>query len=212
MEKRDIVIGTGIVCVALAVGISVAVLNSKKEAPAPVEEPPVEVVEEQPPAEPEAPARRQRRSNINLNAGFNNMMPLQQNGQVQRMPTKEEAIQGARDILNAYRNATPQEKQQFAMAMTVTSMVVNGIAQNASSFIGRLSPEQQEQAIQSATQAQELLGAVASELGDSTSQEERAVFGNAFQSLNNLNDSIINPRPAGNMGGGFGGGNFGGGF
>lgn len=201
MQKKEIILTVIVVCVVFAAGISLGMLaKQKKETlPEPVQEPVVEEVVEEPPAveEPAPRARRSRRSNVNLNAGFNSMMPIQQNGMPQQVEARENAIQGARDIVQRYRDATPEEKQATQFGVAIIAAVMNGLANNAGRFMERMTPEQREEAIRNAQEAQGTLNAIAAEFGgDAMSEEERNVFGGAFTSLNRLNQSIIDNASA----------------
>ena len=191
MNKKDIILPVALVLAALiAVGGFIALKHHKdKVAPTPA---PVAVVEE-PVEEPEEepapqPRRRQRRD---VNSSINRMMPVQ-GDQVQGMPSREEAVGAARDILASYREATPQEKQQMAMVMNVAAYMVNGIAQNAGQFIQRMTPEQRDQLLQAAGGSLDLLDAIQEEMMYDVTDEEIQVFGGVFQSMRNLNESLMN--------------------
>ena len=191
MNKKDIILPVALVLAALiAVGGFIALKHHKdKVAPTPA---PVAVVEE-PVEEPEEepapqPRRRQRRD---VNSSINRMMPVQ-GDQVQGMPSREEAVGAARDILASYREATPQEKQQMAMVMNVAAYMVNGIAQNAGQFIQRMTPEQRDQLLQAAGGSLDLLDAIQEEMMYDVTDEEIQVFGGVFQSMRNLNESFMN--------------------
>ena len=192
MNKKDIILPVALVLAALlAVGGFIALKHHKdKVAPTPapvavVEEP----VEEEPVEEPAPqPRRRQRRD---VNSSINRMMPVQ-GDQVQGMPSREEAVNAAWDILNSYREASPQEKQQMAMVMNMASYMVNGIAQNAGQFIERMTPEQRDQLLQAAGGSLDLLDAIQEEMMYNVTNEEMQVFGGVFQSMRNLNESLMN--------------------
>ena len=196
MDKKNVLTAVAIIAVAcLIVGgfilglpfikslVNKPVQVAVVEAPVEVEEK-EEVVEEEP--EPQ-PRRRQRRD---INSSINRVVPMQ-GDQIQGMPTREEAVNAAWDILTAYREATPQEKQQMAMTMNVAQYVINGIAQNADQFIQRMTPEQRDQLMNSSAASFELLNAVQEEMIGNVSDEEAMVFGGVFQSLQNLNESLM---------------------
>ncbi len=191
MNKKDIILPVALVLAALiAVGGFIALKHHKdKVAPTPAPVAVVEPVEEEPVEEPEQqPRRRQRRD---VNSSINRMMPVQ-GDQIQGMPSREEAVGAARDILTSYREATPQEKQQMYMVMNVASYVVNGIAQNADQFIQRMTPEQRDQLLQAAGGSLDLLDAIQEEMMYDVTDEEIQVFGGVFQSMRNLNESLMN--------------------
>ena len=192
MNKKDIILPVALVLAALiVVGGFIALKHHKdKVAPTPapiavVEEPVEEPVEEEPAPQPR---RRQRRD---VNSSINSIMPVQ-GDQIQGMPSREEAVNAARDILTSYREASPQEKQQMYMVMNVASYVVNGIAQNADQFIQRMSPEQRDQLLQAAGGSLDLLDAIQEEMMYDVTDEEIQVFGGVFQSMRNLNESLLN--------------------
>ena len=191
MNKKDIILPVALVLAALiVVGGFIALKHHKdKVAPTPAPVAVVEPVEEEPEEEPEPqPRRRQRRD---VNSSINRMMPVQ-GDQVQGMPSREEAVGAARDILASYREATPQEKQQMAMVMNVAAYMVNGIAQNAGQFIQRMTPEQRDQLLQAAGGSLDLLDAIQEEMMYDVTDEEVQVFGGVFQSMRNLNESLMN--------------------
>ena len=189
MNKKDVILSISLILAAiLLVGGFIALKHHKDSiAPTPVAvvEEPVEEPEEEPAPQPR---RRQRRD---INSSINRMVPVQ-NDQVQGMPTREEAIDTAWDILNSYREASPQEKQQMAMVMNMASYMVNGIAQNAGQFIQRMTPEQRDQLLQAAGGSLDLLDAIQEEMMYNVTNEEMQVFGGVFQSMRNLNESLMN--------------------
>ena len=191
MNKKDIILPVALILAALiAVGGFILLKHHKdKVAPTPapvavVEEP----VEEEPEEEPAPPPRRRQRRDIN--SSLNRMMPVQ-GDQVQGMPTREEAVSAARDILTAYREASPQEKQQMYMVMNIASNMLYGISQNAGQFIQQMSQEQRDQLVNAAGTSRELLDAIEDEMMFDVTDEEVQVFGGVFQSLRYLNESLM---------------------
>ena len=179
-----------ILAAALVVGGFILLKNHKdKVAPTPVavvEEPVVE--EPEPVVEEPAPQPRRQRQRRDLNSSINTMNPMQG----QNMPTREEAVNAARDILASYREASPQEKQQMAMGMNIVAGLMNGISQNAGQFVQQMSPEQRDRLVNSAGTSLELLSAVQEEMMYDITPEEAQVFGGVFQSMQNLNESLMN--------------------
>jgi len=188
MNKKDVILSISLILAAiLLVGGFIAFKHHKDSiAPAPV------AVVEEPEPEPEEPApqprRRQRRD---VSSSINRIVPMQ-NDQVQGMPSREEAIDAAWDILTSYRESSPQEKQQMAMAMNMASYLLYGISQNAGQFVQRMTPEQRDQLLQAAGGSQDLLDAIQEEMMYNVTDEEAQVFGGVFQSMRNLNDSLLN--------------------
>ena len=190
MNKKDVILPVVLILVAiLLVGGFIALKKHKdtvNPTPAPVAV--VEEVEEEPEEEPAPqPRRRQRRD---LNSSISSMMPVQ-NNQVQGMPTREDAVNAARDILTAYREASPQEKQQMYMVMNIASNMLYGISQNAGQFIQQMSQEQRDQLVNAAGTSRELLDAIEDEMMFDVTDDEVQVFGGVFQSLRYLNESLM---------------------
>ena len=190
MNKKDVILPVVLILAAvILVGGFIALKKHKDNVnptPAPVAV--VEEVEEEPAEEPAPqPRRRQRRD---INSSISSMMPMQ-NNQVQGMPTREDAINAARDILTAYREASPQEKQQMYMVMNIASNMLYGISQNAGQFIQQMSQEQRDQLVNAAGTSRELLDAIEDEMMFDVTDDEVQVFGGVFQSLRYLNESLM---------------------
>ena len=190
MNKKDVILPVVLILAAvILVGGFIALKKHKdtvNPTPAPVAV--VEEVEEEPVEEPAPqPRRRQRRD---INSSISSMMPVQ-NNQVQGMPTREDAINAARDILTAYREASPQEKQQMYMVMNIASNMLYGISQNAGQFIQQMSQEQRDQLVNAAGTSRELLDAIEDEMMFDVTDDEVQVFGGVFQSLRYLNESLM---------------------
>ena len=189
MNKKDVILPVVLILAAvILVGGFIALKKHKdtvNPTPAPVAV--VEEVEEEPVEEPAPQPRRRRRD---LNSSISSMMPVQ-NNQVQGMPTREDAINAARDILTAYREASPQERQQMYMVMNIASNMLYGISQNAGQFIQQMSQEQRDQLVNAAGTSRELLDAIEDEMMFDVTDEEVQVFGGVFQSLRYLNESLM---------------------
>ena len=189
MNKNSVILPVVLILAAALVVGGFILLKHHKDTVAPTVAVVEEVVEEPEPEPEEQPKpRRQRRD---VNSSISRMMPVQ-GDQVQGMPTREEAVNAAWDILSAYRESTPQEKQQMAMVMNMASYMVNGIAQNAGQFIQRMTPEQRDQLLQAAGGSLDLLDAIQAEMLPNVTNEEMQVFGGVFQSMRNLNESLLN--------------------
>ena len=188
MNKNNVILPVVLILAALLVVGGFILLKKHKDAVAPTIAVVEEVVEEPEPEPEEQPKPRRRRD---VNSSISRMMPVQ-GDQVQGMPTREEAVDAAWDILSAYREASPQEKQQMAMVMNMASYMVNGIAQNAGQFIQRLNDEQRNQLLQAAGGSLDLLDAIQEEMLPNVTNEEMQVFGGVFQSMRNLNESLMN--------------------
>jgi len=189
MNKNNVILPVVLVLAAILIVGGFVMLKKHKDTVAPTQT--LEVVEKTAEPEEEEPApqprRRQRRD---INSSINRMMPMQ-NDQVQGMPTREEAVDAAWDILSAYREASPQEKYQMAMVMNVASNMLYGISQNAGQFIQRMTPEQRNQLVNAAGASRELLDAIQEEMSSNVTDEEIQVFGGVFQSMQYLNESLM---------------------
>ena len=191
MNKNTVILPVVLILAALLVVGGFVLLKKHKDSVAPT---PVAVVEEPvevPEPEVEEPKPRRQRQRRDINSSLNSMMPVQ-GDQIQGMPSREEAVDAAWDILSAYREASPQEKQQMYMVMNMASYVVNGIAQNADQFIQRMTPEQRDQLLNAAGGSLELLDAIQEEMLPNVTDEEMQVFGGIFQSMRGLNESLMN--------------------
>ena len=191
MNKNNVILPVVLILAAALVVGGFVLLKKHKDSVAPTPVAVVEEVVEEPEPEVEEQPQPRRRQRRDVNASINRMMPVQ-GDQVQGMPTREEAVEAAWDILNSYREASPQEKQQMAMVMNMASYMVNGIAQNAGQFIQRMTPEQRDQLLQAAGGSLDLLDAIQEEMMYNVTNEEMQVFGGVFQSMRNLNESLMN--------------------
>ena len=189
MNKNNVILPVVLILAAALVVGGFILLKKHKDTVAPTVAVVEEVVEEPEPEPEEQPKpRRQRRD---VNSSINRMMPVQ-GDQIQGMPTREEAVDAAWDILTAYRESSPQEKQQMAMVMNMASYVVYGIAQNADQFVQRMTPEQRDQLVKAAGGSLDLLDAIQEEMMYNVTDEEMQVFGGVFQSMRGLNESLLN--------------------
>ena len=188
MEKKTVYTVVAVIVAAILLVVGFVLLKQHKDRVAPTPPPVVEVQVEEPPEEEPQPRARRRRD---VSSSISRVVPVQ-NNQVQGMPTREEAVDAARDILYSYRDATPQEKQQMAMAMNMASYMIAGIAQSAGQFVQRMTPEQRDQLLRSSQASQELLNAIQEEMAFEVTPEETQVFGGVFQSLQYMNQTLLN--------------------
>lgn len=188
MEKKTVYTVVAVIVAAILLVVGFVLLKHHKDRVAPTPPPVAEVQVEEPPEEEPQPRARRRRD---VSSSISRVVPVQ-NNQVQGMPTREEAVDAARDILYSYREATPQEKQQMAMAMNMASYMIAGIAQSAGQFVQRMTPEQRDQLLKSSQASQELLNAIQEEMAFEVTPEETQVFGGVFQSLQYMNQTLLN--------------------
>ena len=189
MNKNSVILPVVLILAAILIVGGFVMLKKHKDsvAPAPIEV--VKTAEAEPEEEEPAPQPR-RRQRRDINSSINRMMPMQ-NDQVQGIPTREEAVDAAWDILSAYREASPQEKYQMAMVMNIASNMLYGISQNAGQFIQQMTPEQRDQLVNAAGASRELLDAIQEEMVNNVTPEEVQVFGGIFQSMQYLNESLM---------------------
>ena len=189
MNKKDVILPVVLVLAAILIVGGFIALKKHKDRVAPA---PIEVVKtvEEPDPEPEEQPQPRRRQRRDINSSINRMMPMQDN-QVQGMPSRQEAVDAAWDILSAYREASPQEKYQMAMVMNIASNMLYGLSQSAGQFISQMSPEQRDQLVNAAGASRELLDAIQEEMRDNVTPEEVQVFGGVFQSMQYLNESLM---------------------
>ena len=191
MNKNNVILPVVLILAAALVVGGFILLKKHKDSVAPTPVAVVEEVVEEPEPEVEEQPQPRRRQRRDVNASINRMMPVQ-GDQVQGMPTREEAVNAAWDILSAYREATPQEKQQMYMVMNIASNMLYGISQNAGQFIQQMSQEQRDQLLNAAGGSLELLDAIQEEMLPNVTDEEMQVFGGIFQSMRGLNESLMN--------------------
>ena len=191
MNKNTVLLPVALILAAALVVGGFVLLKKHRDSVVP---PPVTVVEKtveekpDPVEEEPAPQPRRQRQRRDINSSINTMNPMQ----AQNMPTREEAVDAARDILASYREASPQEKQQMAMVMNIAAGLLNGISQNAGQFIQQMPQDQRDRLVNSAGTSLELLSAVQEEMMYDITPEEAQVFGGVFQSMRNLNESLMN--------------------
>ena len=191
MNKNAVILPVALILAAALVVGGFVLLKKHRDSVVP---PPVTVVEKTVVEEPEpveeepAPRPRRQRQRRDINSSLNAVDPMQ----AQNMPTREEAVDAAWDILTAYREASPQEKQQMAMVMTIAAGLLNGFSQNAGQFIQQMPQDQRDRIVNSAGTSLELLSAVQEEMMNNITPEEAQVFGGVFQSMQNLNESLMN--------------------
>ena len=188
MEKKTVYTVVAVIVAAILLVVGFVLLKQHKDRVAPTPPPVVEAPVEEPPEEEPQPRARRRRD---VSSSISRVVPVQ-NNQVQGMPTREEAVDAARDILYSYREATPQEKQQMAMAMNMASYMIYGITQSAGQFMQQMNPQMRDQLLKSSQASQELLNAIQEEMAFEVTPEETQVFGGVFQSLQYMNQTLLN--------------------
>ena len=143
-----------------------------------------EVVEEEPPPEP--PKQTTQKSKPVVVEEINDMNPMMGG----ELPTREEAIQAAQEILTRYREASPEERQQIVMGVTMMQGIINGLSMNAGALLQQMPEEERERVANLAAGSQDLLDAVQEEMFYEVSDEEAQVFGGLFQSFRNASQAF----------------------
>ena len=118
---------------------------------------------------------------------FGGMTPMLGAGE---LLTKEDAVKAFQDLLDAYRRASPEDKQQIVFAVAMMQGVISGISMNAEMFLQQMSPEDREQVVESASAALEIISAVQKELAGKMTDEETAVFGGLFTAFQSLTSAF----------------------
>ena len=77
------------------------------------------------------------------------------------------------------------------MVMNIAANMLYGISQNAGQFIQQMTPEQRDQLVNAAGASRELLDAIQEEMINNVTPEEVQVFGGIFQSMQYLNESLM---------------------
>ena len=104
--------------------------------------------------------------------------------------TKEDAVKAFHELLNAYRKASPEEKQQVVMAVAMMQGIISGLSMNAELLLQQVPPEERAQVVESASTALEIIAAVQKEISGEMTDEETVVFGGLFQSFQSLTSAF----------------------
>lgn len=203
--NRNTFIPIALVVAAFLAAAAFFSIRQRKDgaAPAPAEVAAVETVAEQPAeelAEPEQPVeqpaeqpkpKRPKRSAKEASEDFGSMLPIGMDNRIQEMPTKEEVIDYAYEMLDSYRNGTDEERMQMRMATGMAQVVMSAMSGFVAGYVQQLDPDQRQQLLAAADASREILDAVQLEMAGAATDEEIAVFGGAFQSMRTLNESIL---------------------
>ena len=194
MNKNDFILPAVLIAVAIAlVGGFIGIKKYKDSttpAPVAIVEAPAEEPAEEPAVEEPAPEKK-KRAKRDAASTFTSISPIGMDSQIQEMPTKEEVIDYAYEMLDYYRNYTEEEKMQMQMAMGVMQYYMEAMRMNIAEYVQQLDFDQRMQLAQVADESRELLDALQVEMSRAATDEEISVFGGAFQSMQALNDSLI---------------------
>ena len=198
MNRKNVALFAGLVLAAVLVVAGLTMLGKGKEKPVPAEPAAVET----PAAEPEKTEepepqpvqvqtrqrpQRQRAQNDDFGSGIDRIVPMQGN-----LPTREEAVNFAYDVLDRYRNGTPEEQERIRAGAERTANFLNGISANADRIVENMNDEQRRRLVDRISNSQELLSAIRQEMESSVSEDEIRTFGGAYMALRNLNESLLN--------------------
>ena len=192
MNRKNVALFAVLVLAAVLIVAGITMLGNRKETPVPAEPAAVET----PAAEPEEttePVRtrqrpqRQRAQNDDFGSDINRIAPMQGD-----LPTQEEAVDFAYNVLDRYRNGTPEEQERIRAGAERAANYLNGISANADRIVERLNDEQRQRLVDRISNSQELLSAIRQEMENSVSEDEIRTFGGVYMSLRNLNNSLLN--------------------
>lgn len=197
MNRKNVALFAVLVLAAVLVVAGLTMLGKGKEPPVPAEPAAVEpAAEPEKTEEPEPrPVRvqtrqrpqRQRAQNDDFGSGIDRIVPMQGN-----LPTREEAVNFAYDVLDRYRNGTPEEQERIRAGAERTANFLNGISANADRIVENMNDEQRRRLVERIGNSQELLSAIRQEMESSVSEDEIRTFGGAYMALRNLNESLLN--------------------
>ncbi len=198
MNRKNVALFAVLVLAAVLVVAGLTMLGKGKETPpVPAEtaavETPVAEPEETTKPEPQVQVRtrqrpqRQRAQNDDFGSGIDRIVPMQGN-----LPTREEAVNFAYDVLDRYRNGTPEEQERIRAGAERAANYLNGISANADRIVENMNDEQRRRLAERVSNSQELLSAIRQEMESSVSEDEIRTFGGAYMALRNLNESLLN--------------------
>ena len=198
MNRKNVALFAGLVLAAVLVVAGLTMLGKGKEKPVPAEPAAVET----PAAEPEKTEepepqpvqvqtrqrpQRQRAQNDDFGSGIDRIVPMQGN-----LPTREEAVNFAYDVLDRYRNGTPEEQERIRAGAERTANLLNGISANTDRIVENMNDEQRQRLVDRISNSQELLSAIRQEMESTVSEDEIRTFGGVYMALRNLNESLLN--------------------
>lgn len=198
MNRKNVALFAVLVLAAVLVVAGLTMLGKGKETPpVPAETAAVETLvaepEETTEPEPQVQVRtrqrpqRQRAQNDDFGSGIDRIVPMQGN-----LPTREEAVNFAYDVLDRYRNGTPEEQERIRAGAERAANYLNGISANADRIVENMNDEQRRRLAERVSNSQELLSAIRQEMESSVSEDEIRTFGGAYMALRNLNESLLN--------------------
>jgi hypothetical protein len=197
MNRKNVALFAVLVLAAVLVVAGFNMLGKRKETPVPAEpaavETPVEEPEKTEEPEPQNQVQtrqrpqRQRAQNDDFASDINRIAPMQGD-----LPTQEEAVDFAYNVLDRYRNGTPEEQERIRAGAERTANLLNGISANADRIVENMNDEQRQRLVGRISNSQELLSAIQQEMADSVSEDEIRTFGGVYMSLRNLNNSLLN--------------------
>jgi len=118
-----------------------------------------------------------------VTAALSVMTPMMGVGNVGELISKEDALRTFQDLLELYRDASPEEKQQVVLAVTMMQGLISGLSVNAGLLLQQMPAAERRQVVDSASASAEILSAVQKELSGKMNEEETLVFGGLIQTI-----------------------------
>ena len=194
MNKNAFTLPAVLVIAAIAlVGGFIAVkknVNVTSPAPVAVVEAPAEAPAEEPAAEMPAPEKKRAKRDTAIR--FENVTSVARNSQPEEYATPGEVVDYAYEVLDYYRNYTDEEKMQMAQALSMMQYYMEEVRANALEYVQALNAEERQQLVDAVATYQEYISAVQQEFARIATDEEIAVFGGALQSMQDMNESLLN--------------------
>ena len=105
--------------------------------------------------------------------------------------SKDDAVKAFQDLLKLYRDASPEERQQVVLAVTMMQGVISTLSISSGMLLQQMEPEDREQLVESATSTVKILSEAQKEVTAKMTEDEKKVFGGLFQSLQSFCESFL---------------------
>ena len=100
--------------------------------------------------------------------------------------TPEEAVETVWQGLDTYREMSPEDQARTRMMMTFMTSMINMMGNTADNWMGNMTPEQRDEAIENAANMLNNIEAIELEIGPDMTDEERAMLEPTLDSIRNL--------------------------
>ena len=100
--------------------------------------------------------------------------------------TPEEAVETVWQGLDTYREMSPEDQARPRMMMTFMTGLINMMGNTADNWMGNMTPEQRDEAIENAASMMNNVEAIELEIGPDMTDEERAMLEPTLDSIRNL--------------------------